>query len=98
MANLDVYEYCKRFVVDHNFFGRSTILRDMISNIVLISTQALKPEAPTFEVLVVNKKKFKGAETFDEDRWCFAIRLLVQLAAAYANRLDLFLTLVRPTS
>ena len=59
MANLDVYEYCKRFVVDHNFFGRSTILRDMISNIVLISTQALKPEAPTFEVLVVNKNKFK---------------------------------------
>ena len=48
MANLDVYEYCKRFVVDHNFFGRSTILRDMISNIVLNSTQALKPEAPNF--------------------------------------------------
>ena len=91
-----VHEYCKRFVVDQFFFGSNTILRDMISNIDLISTQALKPEAPNFEVLGVNKKHFK--ETFYEDRWCFAIRLLVQLAAAYANRLDLFLTLVRPTS
>ena len=58
MDNLDVYEYCKRFVVDQIFFGPSTILRDMISNIDLISTQALKPEAPNFEVLVWTREIF----------------------------------------